>query len=305
MHLLKIVMTMVLTFSVALSAQASSNLTPESQALLTQLENQIQGTLLAVAENESKAGHTMDDFYYFVDLPAKQQTNLGLVVDVDNANKGYAVVSVTPGSSADQVAIEAGDRIVAINELEINRQNHANALAQLKNIAPGKKLRLALANDEDTRDVELLVKGDYVPGIKLELGSQQSYRVALNENNPVANETSSACGTISVFYQPPATRDLYSVYMNKVDNERLMNHPQSFRVAPGKHRVYVNELINDPFFPRRTRSREKAKYIDIDVKPNTIYYLAAKLDRNKRYKTYRQEYWEPVVWKTKERSCSM
>lgn len=302
MRLVKTLVTFVITCATALAAQASSNLTPESQQLLTQLENQIQGTLLAVVENENRAGKSMDDFYYLVDLPAKQQSNLGLVVDVDNLELGYSVVSVTPGSSADEVKIEAGDRIVAINQLEINRNNHNLALAQLQDISPGKKLQLALENESNVRDVELQVKSDYIPGIRLELGSQPAYRVAAADSS---SEASEACGVVSVFFQPPATKDLYSAFINKIGNERKMQHRHTFRLPPGTHRVYLHEQINDPFFSRRSKGSNKAKYIDVEVKANTTYYLAAKFDRSKRNKTHRQEYWEPVVWKTKERPCQM
>lgn len=303
MRLVKTLVIYLLATATVIAAQGSSNLTPESQQLLSQLETQIKGTLLAVAENENRAGRNMDKFYYLVDLPAKQQANLGLVVDVNDVEKGYSVISVTPGSAADEVKITAGDRIVAINQLTINSSNHDKALMQLHDISPGKKLRLALADKDTTRDVELQVKGDYLPGIRLEVGNQpalvESYQVASNEEN------SEACGEVSVFFQPPATRDLYSAYIHKIDDKPMMRHRHSFRLPPGKHRIYLHELISDPFLTRRKSGLQKAKFIDVDIKPDTTYYFAAKFYRAKKFRTFKEEYWEPVIWRTKERPCKL
>ena len=293
--------------------QTTPEYTPESQQLLNQLEGQIKGTLMAITENERKVGRSMDDFYFSIEVPAQQEANLGMVIDVENVEKGYQVLSVTPGSLAEKINIRSGDKIVAINDVEVKDASDNTALKQLQELTPGQQLKLAFNSKGDVKEAVVEMSGDYMPGIKLEIGSQSVVKLAALTNSDKigtsdsvekVDSESNACGQVSVFFRPPESKDIYPAYINAINDRNVVRSRHSFRLPPGKHTIKIHELITDPFL-RRSRGLQKAKPIEIDVKPNMSYYLGAKFIRAKRSKVYKELYWEPVVWRTSERSCEL
>jgi hypothetical protein len=284
-----------LSFAQSNIAQSTtvSKITPESEQLVEQLKQQIKSTVSAITELENNAGNSIKNIHIQVDLPAKQSPNLGIVLDLDGEPQGYKVLSVTPGSLADSLNINPGDIITAINATTVTPNNKRKAFAELENSLPGDTLRLELNKKGSINVIETKVTGRYVPSIKLEIGSQPSSNASAQTEE--ANEN--ACGTVSVFFTPPETQRLYSAYVTKIDDNSVISKKESFRLKPGKHTVYLHELIDDPFFKRRHRGIQRSKPIEIDVKANTTYYLAAKFIKDKAFKQRKGEYWEPVIWK--------
>ena len=121
----------------------------------------------------------------------------------------------------------------------------------------------------------------------------------------VTQENKQACGRVSIFILPPSTKNLYRATVSKVDDDNSKRDRNSFKLPLGKHTVYIHELINDPDFTRRGKSLRKAKSLEINVEENVTYHLAAKFIRSKRLSTYKGKYWEPVVWKTTEVTCTL
>lgn len=271
--------------------------TNESDKLLNQLRSNIKGTLLAVAESENRAGRNMANFHFSLDMPPQQMTNLGLTLNVENSTNGYQVLSVTPGSTADRLAIKSGDQVLAINDIEIDRETGEMAIQQLNKMVAGQQLKLGLNSGGSYKEVSAKISGQYMPGIRLEIGTQSSVEAATNNSD----KDGDACGTVSIFFQPPASRDLYSATIHKIDSDHLKRDRNHFRLPIGKHTIYLHEQINDSMFPVRRPSINKAKPIEIDIKLNTTYHLGAKFVRKYRLNSSKGKHWEPVVWKTTER----
>jgi hypothetical protein len=95
---------------------------------------------------------------------------------------------------------------------------------------------------------------------------------------------------------------LHYANVTRINDRNVNSDRESFRLSPGKHTVYLHEMIADSMFTRRSRSLQTAKTLEIDVKANTTYYLAAKFIRKNRSEQRNGGYWEPVVWKTLENS---
>jgi len=275
--------------------------TPESEQLLEQLQGNIKGTLLAVAENEKRAGYDMADFRFSVEIPPQQMTNLGLILDVDHSAEGYKVLSVTPGSTADKLAIKSGDQILAINDVKIDDTDDKNAIKQLNQLVAGDQIKLALNNNGNYKEFSTTITGQYIPGVKLEIGSQSAVEGAMVKQE----EDSQACGEVSIFFLPPVTKNLYSASISKIDDNYLKRDYASFRLPVGKHTIYLHERIDDPVFPVRNRGFNRAKTIEIDVKENITYHLGAKFIRKYRLNGSSGRHWNPVVWKTSEKVCNL
>jgi len=295
---------LMLTLSCVAGAEENETqeLTPESRALLEQLEAQIKGTVLAVSEYEQSAGRNMENFYFTANIPAQNSINLGMVLNTEKAAGGFEVLSVTPGGMAEKLAIVSGDRLLAINDIQVDKNTKDDALLQLQTLSPGESLKLALVSDGEVKNIDTIVEGQFVPGIKLELGTQ-SFATTTDENR--LGDAGGECGELSVFYSPPETRDIFPAFVSRINNESVMRNRHSFRLPPGKYIVSLHELIDDPFFKPRGNWRKKAKEIEIDVQANKSYHLGAVFHRDKKYQLAKSEYWEPVIWRVKERECQL
>jgi len=276
--------------------------TPESKELLLKMEQEMIGTLLTISENERIAGNDMSNFYYSIDLPAQQHIQLGLVLDTESPQEGYKVLSVTPNGIADQLAISTGDKIIEINGVTINAENNKQTIEQLKNAVFGRDLSLVVNSQGINKTFSTQLTSNYIPEIKIEIGSQM--KVA-NKSVKTVQDDDISCGEISLFFNPPAARGIYPAYIYSLDNRtNIPASKKSFKLKPGKHTIYLHELISDVDV-RRSKGRNKAKGLIIDVKPNMSYKIGAKFNRNKRFKVHNQEYWQPVVWSTLDKECSI
>jgi predicted metalloprotease with PDZ domain len=66
--------------------------------------------------------------------------------------RGTSVIFVTAGGEADKAGVKQGDRISAVNDVEVNRSNLREVLAKLM---PGEDARLQLLRAEERKDVVL------------------------------------------------------------------------------------------------------------------------------------------------------
>ncbi len=300
----------VVSVILSISVQANSETkqyTTESTKLLSQLQEQIRVTLLAVSNNERVAGKNMNDFHYLFSLPAQKITYLGLILELDNTDNGYEVLSVTPGSTADKLEIKSRDHILKINDLTINNSTAESSLRLLNDLKPGDVLNLTVKSKKGERKLTTKLIGQFIPKISLEIGSG---------NNLAAMETASlnsnimssgVCGKVSVFFNPPSAKEIYPASFYKIDEGYLNKNKKSFKLAVGKHTISLHEYIDDKNFNRKGRGRgvRKEKSIEIDVKENTTYYIGAKFNRSNKLKRSEDEYWTPIVWKVSNKECSL
>jgi hypothetical protein len=281
----------------------ASQITNESEVLIDELLGHINATAAAIADVERKAGNDVKDIHYLLEVPAKQSPNIGLVLDI-NDNNGYRVLTVSPGGLAASFDIIQGDLITAINEVKVTKISKRLAFAELENLVPGDTIKLELNRDGNYSTITTKVEGQYTPSIKIELGEGKALSAlqtdsSVNDNTELASE-SSACGTVSVFFNPPETKRLYRGTIARIGDVNFANVMSSVKLAPGKHTIYVNEEIDYRLFMQHQRRTRKPKGIEIDVKENTSYYLAAQFLKENRNKQSTGEYWEPVVWKVSE-----
>ncbi|WP_196139072.1 PDZ domain-containing protein [Aliikangiella sp. G2MR2-5] len=277
-----------------------SELSSESQTLLADLEKQIRGTILAIKEAETRAGNTQTPIHIALSVPSQQKTNLGLILDFDNlAVDGAKVVSVTPGSQAESLGIRPGDKLTAFNQVRLSDNNSDRIIEDFQNLIPGDSVSLELKQKQSNRKLEFRIAGLSLPGFNLEVGESSQ----IDSDVDSSGTSPQACGRVSIFFRPPETKDLYPVLINSIDDDYIHRFRETIRLPVGKHKIKVHELITDPFLQRHRRTSSKAKVIEIDVKANTTYHLAAKFDRSKRMKVFRNEYWQPEVWRRTEKSC--
>ncbi len=294
-----IIISILLSFSCF--AENKTELMPESKQLLQQLEQEIDNTLLTISKIEAN-GENAKNIHLTLNKPMKKIFDLGLVIDTDEPNKGLKVISVSPNSIASEQGIDVNSYIVKVNEVLVSAETISQALSQLTNVKDSEQLTLSLSYENKLRDISIIVKGNYVPPYSLVIGSELP---ELSKSSPIKENGKSACGRVSLFSNPPETRYLFRVSIHSIDSEAKIIGNEYFALPVGKHIIYLNDRIDSRYRSTRGRSMSKAKGIEIDIKANITYHLAAKFNPRKKFKTSSGEYWEPVIWKTSERDCEL
>jgi hypothetical protein len=118
------------------------------------------------------------------------------------------------------------------------------------------------------------------------------------------------CGRISTFDVAPRNQQLYRAVLIAIDGRKPANvEGHSFRLPAGRHVLTVAEAIDPHRFnrveqvQRDRRSRERYKTIEVDVAVDTTYFLAARLDLDRRGEIRSGAYWDPVIWKQATEAC--
>ncbi|GEM_PF-1116327 len=306
----KVISPLLLMSAFVTSSVGSTNaMTAESQKLIDEMVVNVEKTMNIVSVIESNAGNNIGDLHVLLSIPARMSASVGMVLDI-NDDDGYRVLSTSPRGFASTVGLNAEDTLVAINGMDTKTDNRRDAFTVLENAIAGDTLRFDVMRENSMLQLEGELEGVYTPQIKIELGGKED-AVTDTSSPTVKSEQATkvdddACGQVSTFFKPPRTRDLYSVYVSEINDDNVLRSRTTFKLAPGKHKIDVHELIDSTRFTRRSMAIQRAKPITIDVEENVVYYLAARFIPENRQKQRKGEYWEPVVWKTTEdRACSL
>ncbi|MGQ4275642.1 PDZ domain-containing protein [Pseudidiomarina sp. E22-M8] len=220
--------------------------------------------------------------------PTRSYFDWGAVV-----NPSGRVMSVRSDSVAREMGIEVGDRLVKVDELTLTEQSLQDLVSYLEALEHGGVFEATVQRKGQVKVLSGRAKATVIPGWRLEVDVAQSVIDKADEAN---------CGRVSVFVTPPQARDLFPAYFVRIDDDNVLTRRPIVKLSPGKHKVELHELIDDPWV-RRSRSINQAKTIEIDVKADTTYYFAARFVRDKRLSTVDEEYWEPVIWRQVEQEC--
>jgi PDZ domain len=307
---------MALLLPAALLAQA-----PAEQ----QLSEEVQLALVRLIESGAFAGKDSNEIAFVLEEPARRVVNLGLLVDsasAERARDGLRVLGVTPRSSAQRMGIRAGDRITAVNGTSLaglgaDPAGHAQAAATLRTLVDGledgAKIEFAVQREDGPVTLSGALASIALPPIHLKVGRDELLADAGTAVSRRPREDSSGgiagCGRFNVFDVAPRQQKLYGVKLLSIDgNAAGPVNSNTFRVSAGTHTLKIAEQIDDSayrrFGPRgRYSNDDNAKSLQVTVKPNTTYYLAARFNEDARNSPMGGKYWDPVVWKEVEEDC--
>lgn len=115
------------------------------------------------------------------------------------------------------------------------------------------------------------------------------------------------CGRISVFDSAPRSQDLYRARLINIDGRAAgPTGTRTYRVPLGRHTLEVAEAIDvrqfdDVELRQRDQRMDRYKMLEVDVKPDTTYLLAAHLIESGRIAD--GSYWEPVIYGQSKEAC--
>ena len=290
-----------------------------SDAIAQKVGQEMRLTMLDLIQSGALGPTNGQDISLDIDTPAEQVTTLGVLVDSaspKHARDGLHVLAVTPGSSADQMGLRAGDILTAIDgrslvALGADGKGHAAAAGVLRDsvaaMRNGERIDFGVVRDGRNLSVGGNLRTVYVPAMHLMVGSAVA---AAGAAATAAADPPQGCGRISAFDVAPRQQHLHAAVIIAIDG--VAPGPQgtpSFRVDAGEHTLTVAENIESQYISFSDAARNaglagsKYKKLTIDVQPDMTYLVAARLNPDQRNNPSHGAYWDPVMWKAVPESC--
>lgn len=279
------------------------------------VQEEVQSALLRLVASGEIPAEAMAQLR--IDAPASRTPMFGAVIDSrfrpGAEADGVPVAAVTPGSSAEQIGLRAGDRLLSVNGVDLRKlgadaQGRSVAATQVRDAvrAGDDTIRFRVARGEETLDLQGQVLMVDLPAYRMELGSA----LAGAAYAATGGDGVSGCGRISVFDAAPRGKQVYPAVLIAVDG-RLPGPTSSdvYRVEPGKRRLTVAERIDPEQFGgvqrtvRDRQGRDRYKDLFVDVQPGMTYRLGAQFVLEQRNSIRDNAYWEPVVYSEVAETC--
>ena len=281
------------------------------------VREEVQSALLRLVDNGEIAADDLATLR--LDVPASRTPVFGAIIDArfrpESDRSGLPVAAVTPNSSASQIGLRAGDRLLAANGASLlglgaDTQGRSIAIRQLKEALESSAAAIALRVDRGGDILELTgpVRIVDLPAYRLELG--HALAGATYAAGAGGGDGLSSCGRVSVFDAAPRGKQIYRAVLIAIDGE-LPGPPNSdtYRLDAGRHRLTVAEAIDPEQFnsvqrtQRDRQGRERYKELTIDVQPGITYRLGAHFILDQRNSIRDNAYWEPVIWAEAAETC--
>ena len=285
------------------------------RAIEQRLHEEVRSVLLRLIESGELRAEDTEDLALIA--PASEQADFGAILDAryrSDADVGLPVLGVTPGGSAAQLGLRAGDRLLAVNGKPLqalggDAQGRSLAAQRLREelLTASDGVELRVARDGGEQVLRGPVQVVSLPAYRLELGAAlaQASLAAAGGGDGV-----SSCGRVSVFDIAPRRQQLYRAILIAVDGHLPgPTSSDSYRLEPGEHTLTVAEAIESHRFGsvqnlERTRmDRERYKTLVVNVQPGITYRLAARFHPEERSRIRDGAYWEPTIWKEIPESC--
>lgn len=287
---------------------ASSNTAVEQR-----LRDELRALMSELVESGAFGDRSPGDISLAVDSPAQRVSNLGLLVDsTHDRNDGLHVLAVTPGGGAERMGLRAGDVLVALNGARFDGVgNAATVLRQTVDGLPnGSPLAFEVKRDGHVQTLSGKQSSVELPAMRLTVGGGAPPKRVAGGDPPASAEPMQGCGRISDFDVAPRQQQLHGAKVLSIDGELPgPTGSKSYQVPAGRHVLKVAEQIEPRYLAFNDRLRNagtgpRHKTLEVEVRPNTILFVAAQLNDEKRNEWRDGAYWDPVIWKTSAETCN-
>jgi hypothetical protein len=301
--------------AVTVHSSAGANLTVEQR-----VREELSVVMMDLIQSGAFGSTAPQQIALDVDAPPQKVSNLGLLVDSKGGSgDGLHVLAVTPGGNAERMGLRAGDVLVALNGTSLGSANGAATLRQTVDALPdGGRLDFNVRRDGASQKLGGAAASMYLPAMHLSVGSGTA--LASNAGVDAAaggqgssygggNDAAQGCGRISVFDVAPRQQQLHAATLISIDG--ITPGPfgaKAYTVKPGPHLLKVGERIESRYISFSEAQRNSPlfggyKTLNVDVAPNTTYFIAARLNDAERDNPAHGAYWDPVMWKEVPEDC--
>ncbi len=281
-----ILISICLCGSLSALGQANELKSTEAQILADDLKREISSTLAEIDRLEKQQNPDTNSLSIVLSQPTYNVINFGVVIDPDV----NTVLSVTPYSNAESLGLKAGD---VIARLSVDG-TVVTSLSEGLQLKPGSLIEAQVKRGDNSLTLDTIAHSKTIPAWRLQVSPNDS-----SQKEPELT----GCGYISVFFSPPTTKYQYPAKVFEVDGESGFHLRETIKLPSGTHSLKIHEYIPDNMMSRRKPGIEKAKELELIVKPNKTYHIAAQFDPEKRLKVVDEDYWKPIVWKVSDSKC--
>ncbi len=291
------------------SGQALS-ITPEQR-----LREELRVLVLDLVQSGAFGASSPAEIAISIEEPEQRVGNLGVLVDSANAERardGLRVLATTPGGSAERMGLRTGDVLVAVNGTDLrnlgsDEDGRALAASRLRDevgtLDDGAEVAFDVRRDSRPLEIKGALVGTWLPAMRLTIGSAVALAAA---DGP--RSASAGCGRISIFDVAPRQQNLHAATLNQIDGRLAgVNGQTTFRVPAGEHVLEVGEAIENRYLAINDRQRNNVrngyKTLTINVAPDTTYFVAARLNVDRRNEWKDGAFWDPVIWRESRESC--
>ena len=197
---------------------------PQSQELLKSLISDVRETLTLIVAAEGKQGHALEQFQYKLDLDRSYKFDLGLVLEMNDEQSAFEVLSVTPGSLASSHGISANDEIARVDGIPVTAETESGILKRIQRLKVGDSLALTLSREGANQEILVPVTGQVVPRIRLEIGAGPTNETdytretqELLENLALRIQVTAAAINENEVNAEKGEVLIYSIHMHKAD----------------------------------------------------------------------------------------
>ena len=289
-----------------------------SPATVQRVREEMHQMLMRLATSGALGSHP-EQVAISLDEPEQRTINLGLLVDATNAanaRDGLRVLGSTPGSTAEQLGVHAGDVLVAVNGRslrDLGADDHGRALAattlrtDIEALPDGASLQLDVVRAGSRLALNGPVQGVTLPAVRLGLGTAAPAAVADQAGQSASSSAATGCGRISMQDLAPRQQQLYGALILTIDGVTPGPHTvKKFRVSAGTHQLEVAERIPTSSMGLgeiASLRSTKLKTLTVNVAPNTTVLVAARFNHDRATRLQDGGYWDPVAWKEVPESC--
>lgn len=278
------------------------------------VRTQLRAAIAELIANGAFGNQSPHDISFDIDAPGQHVTELGVLVDsARETSGGLHVLGVTPGSAADKMDLRAGDVLMSVNGAALDGSGTTSA-ARLRqsvdSLSNGGTLAFEINREGHSQSVSGELASIYVPAIRLHVGDAAQLASSGSGTAAMAAEAVGGCGRISEFDVAPRQQQLHAAKIIAIDGQAPgPTGTQSFRLSVGPHVVTVANLIDHKYLPFNDIERNSGltashyKKLTVDVRPDTMTLVAARLNADKRNDWLHDAYWDPVAWKQIAERC--
>jgi hypothetical protein len=286
-----------------------------SPATIQRVREEMHQMLMRLATSGALGAHP-EQVALSIDEPEQRSINLGLLVDATNAanaRDGLRVLGATPGSTAEQLGVRAGDVLVAVNGRslrDLGADDRGRALAastlrsDIESLPDGASLQLDIVRSGTHLALNGPIQAVSLPAVRLALGAAMP---AASDQAANGSTNANACGRISVQDLAPRQQSLYGALLLTIDGNTPGPHTvKKFRVTPGVHELEVAERIPTSAMGMGEIAAMRSntlKKLTVTVEPNTTVLVAARFNHDNATRLKDGAYWDPVAWKVVQESC--
>ena len=156
---------------------------PQSQELLKSLISDVKETMSLITIADSKQGNTLEQYQYHWDLASSYKINLGLILEMNDRQSAFEVLSVTSGSLASSYGISVIDEIVLVDDIPVSAETEAGILERIQRLKVDENLVLTVSREGANQEIVIPVSGKYVPQIRLEIGNEFAIQTGYTGKN--------------------------------------------------------------------------------------------------------------------------